>query len=440
MSDETKAGSRDKAEAARPAPSIDLPASAVHDITPKPSGATTEPPAAPADTAAAAAPVAPEPARETAPPPAARSSSGPVIGGAVAGAIFGLLGTTVFQNLQAPPVTVADARVAEVEAAIAAVEKKAVEAAAVEKRLAEQLKAVEARATAAAEQKAAALEQRAAGLEQKFADTAQAPARLPTGIEERLKAAETALAESASAAAALTGRIETLSRAEVPKVDLAPLSSKIDAVEKALGSTAARVTLGGDAAQALETRIKAIEQGITEMKARRPADSTNGVLVVSGLARRAFEGGEALGPHLAALAGLGTAEADLAPLKPYADKPAPRGDALAAQLTDLVAALPKPAPEKAESLVDRLKSGLLSQVEVRATGTAQADVAGGLARVRARLAAGDMAGAAAEVAALPAEQREGLKPFAAALAGRIAAVAALRKIEADALAAAARKG
>lgn len=352
------------------------------------------------------------------------SSAWPVAGGAVAGAIFGLLGANIHQTIQAPPVTVADPRVAQVEASVAS----AVQA---EKRLQAEIKALEGRAKAA-EDKAVAAEQRAAQSEQKAA-------ALVSPLDGRIKTAEARLAEVGDRAGAIAQRVDSLGKVEAPKVNLGPLENRLDALEKALGSNSARLAAGTDAATALDGRIKKAEQALSDLSSRRASDAATATLATTVLVRRALDGGEALGPHVAALRAQGVADALLRPLAPYAEKPAPRADALASQLAGLAAGLPKPAPAATGGFLERIKASLMSQVDVRATGAVPADVAPVVARARGRLVAGDSAAALAELRGLNSDQQAHLKPLMDAVAARMAAVEAVRLIEAEALAATARK-
>lgn len=479
MSDDKAPGAGRKDEEARRAQTIDLGKDAVKDMTPKPepkaetkSAAATESGAATASAAAAAsssASAAPVPPRK----PEERASSGlPVAAGAIAGAVFGLLGAVVYQNIQQPPVTIADPRVAQVEAAIAAVEKKTVEAGQIEQRLSAQLKAVEARAatveksadqiaqkatvleqkSAQLEQKAAAVDQKASMVEQRAAGFEAKAVTIVSPVDDRLKAAEARLSEARDQAAALGKRVDLLAQIEAPKVDLRPIVGKVEELERAIGSNAARVTLSSETALALdgrikgvETSVKGVEASVADLKARRPVvDASSAVLAIVGLARHALDSGEPIGNLTTAMAALGVAEPVLQGLAPYAKAAAPRPAQLADQYADLAAKLPKPtppAPPKSDSLVERVTSGLWSQVDVRKVGAAAAPDATGIAAiVRQRLQVGDLSGALEPIKALPQDQQAGLKSFIDAVAARVAATVALRRIEIDALASATRKG
>ncbi|MCA0422867.1 MAG: hypothetical protein LCH61_06020 [Proteobacteria bacterium] len=420
---------------ATPKPDVDLPPSKdrvteidlakvdVKDITSETDKTAKGADANPATGASGPAPAAPVP------PPVEPSRGGagwPVVGGAVAGAIFGLLGANIHQTIQAPPVTVADPRVAQVEAGISAARQ-------AEQRIEGQIKALEARAKVA-EDKAAAAEQRAAQAEQKAAAIA-AP------LDGRIKAAEGKIGAVAGEAGALSRKIEGLGKVEAPKVDLAPLVARLDALDKALGANSARLSAGTDAASALDDRIKKAEQALNNLSARKSADTATATLSTTALVRRALEGGEAIGAHIAALRAQGVPDALLRPLAPYADKAAPPPNALATQLNGLAATLPKPVAEPAKTggILERIKAGLLSQVDVRATGAVPADAAPVIARARARLLVDDGAGALAELKQLNAEQQAHLKPLTEAIAARVAGFEAVRMIEAEALAATARK-
>lgn len=411
----------------RAAVGIDLAKTDVKDVTP---------PVEAAEPAAAERPAVeiPAPSPPPAETPTVRSGGTmPVVGGAIAGAIFGLLGVSIHQNIQAPPVTVADPRVAAVEGALVAAEKKIADAQAIETRLRNDIQALTARAKAA-EDSAAAADKRAA-------EAASAISGVAAPLDERLKSAEAKAAVAVDTVGALERRLEQLGQVQAPKLDLSPLESRIEGLEKALGSAGQRLTSGADAAALLEARLKQAEQALASLKAGRTADAATATLATTALVRRALEGGEALGTHIAALHAQGVPEALTRPLLPFADKPAPRLSVLADQLGELAAKLPKPVAEapKPAGIFDRIKAGLLSQVDVRATGTVPADAAPVINRARGKAAAGDLAGAVAELQGLSPEQRSVLAPFSEAVAARMAGVDAVRRIEAEALAATARK-
>lgn len=511
MTDDTKTGGG----VPRRSASIDLPKSAVTDLTPK---AAEAPP--PADTKPAAeAPPAAEPppapeaqARAAAQPgkAAAGGSSIPVVGGAVAGAIFGLLGAVGYQNLAAPPVTVADPIVHKLRDDTSAVNQKlrddmtamtskVVEARETEQRVtqafeqklaalaAAQSKDVETRAAqvakeletraatleqklTAAEQRAAVAEQKGAGLEKLIAAMDQKAATLIAPVDDRLKAAEARINEGRDQAGQMLKRIDLLAMIEPPRVDLRPIVTKIDELERTIGSNAARSTLTGDVAQVLDGRIKTIEQtagtvaqslksveqalkgvdqSVAELKAKPAAvDVPAALLAVAGMARRALDTGEPLGGLTTTLGALGASAQQVGALAAFADKPAPKLAALAQQFDALAAAeqkaaaakTPAPAAPASPGLLDKVTSTLLSQVEVKRVGEAAPVASAFGAQVKALLQAGDGAGVLAVLNSLPAEQRAAFKPFIDALLARAAAYDGLRAIEQGALAAVARKG
>jgi hypothetical protein len=467
----------------RQAQELDLGKEAVKDITPA-TETVVQDPIDPAPAAQQSAEVPPPSASR---PEVREKSSGalPVAAGAVAGALFGLVGAVVYQNVQRPPVTVADPRVAAVEAGIAAVERKTVEAGQIEQRLLAQIKAVDdkiaaldQRAATIAEQAAAldkragtidqktvAAEQKAVAAEQRATAVESRAATLIAPVDDRLKAAEARLSEAGNQATALAKRVDLLAQIEPPKVDLKPIISKIEEMEKTVASSTARVTLSGETMLTLDGRVKAVEQSVkgfdgtakaaeaaikgletsvADLKMGKPAESAAAVLAVSALARRALDQSEPMGPLATALGALGAAAPNVAALAPYAQTPAPNPAALATLFEELAkktkAAAPPPAPAS-DGIVGRVTSGLWSQVDVRPVGNAPAGEAVALAgKVRQAVLSGDLAGAHALVAGLPADQQAVLKPFSDAVSTRIAALNALRAIEKDALAIAARKG
>lgn len=341
-----------------------------------------------------------------------QGSSGAVVGGAVAGAVFGILTTLGYHNFKEPPVTVADPRVAQLEAALGGAERKAADAGAQAQRLAAEFQKLEARART--------LEQQAAG-------TADMATQLVNPVDARLKSAE--------------ARLEALAKSEPPKPDLAPLTDRIAGLEQNLGIAGSKA---GQAIEAVGARVRAMEQALADVTTRKPAtEPAAATLVIASLLRNALEAGEPLGKHVAALAGLGHVEATLAPFKPFAERPAPRPSELAADLGRLAANLPKPATAAAPAptgWLDRMRTSFTGFVEVRPVSGARPEAADAIAQARARLAGGNIPAALEGLRKLSAGEQDALKPVIEAAQAREAALEALRKLEGDALTAASRKG
>jgi len=348
------------------------------------------------------------------------SATGPVVGGAVAGAIFGVLSTLGYHHWQAPPVTVADPRLAAIESRIATLPKAADAIAAVEKSLDGRFAALEqklgetvAKASDASGRKIAALETQAAGL--------------VGPVEERLKLAESRIETLAGAAAkpaapAVSGEVMT------------GLVNSIKALEAATGQQKA-------AAGTIDTRLKTVEQALASPKpALSPVPGLH--LAAAALMNQAIVGNRPLGFDAAALTGLGLDEAIARPLAVFSVKPLPDATALKSQFASLVATLPKPqaASGTVASVIDRAKAGLLGFVEVRRAGAPPAPSDASLGVIAGKIGAGDIAGALTDIAARSIEERAVLAPVVKAMEERQAALAALRKLEGDALAAASRKG
>lgn len=443
--------------------SIDLDAAAIKDLTPPAptpeakagpaAGAEarleTETAAPPATPAAAEKPGKPadEPARPTL-HPAKPSSTGPVFGGAVAGALFGVLTTLVYHNVKAPPVTVADPRLAKVEADLAALPAKA-ETAAREaaKALTSQIADLEKKLAASENKAAAATEAAKTATEQAKAATDRAAAleTLAAGmiapVDDRLKSTEIAVGEARSATAALSRRLEEIAKAgSQPSVAVSAVSGKIEALEKALGAAGASAKSQIEATGGLEARLKQLE-GL--MAGQKPAASPRpaALLAAAALIRQNWDAGRPLGVDAPALTALGLDEAVAKPLAVYAVRPVPNAAALASQLTALAATFPRPAPapQPEKSIFDKMKANVLSFVEIRPTGSGATPANDAVATLRSRIAAGDGKAALDAIAALTTEQRAILTPLTAALTEREAAAAALRKLESDALAGASRK-
>jgi hypothetical protein len=471
MNDEAKPAMDGRSGAKREPVSIDLPKSEVKDLT-EATATSADAPAAPeakADAPTATPQAEPSPAEDVSrsedqptaapvPPPAPPKSGrgGAMALGAFAGAFAGVVGAFGAQFLLPPPAVVADPRIPALQTALGAAERKIATPDPEIGRLGAALKAAEGK-LAAAETKLAALEQKPPQAPAEVTQRLQALDVGMRGLETGVKALEAgvtgvrAQAEAASRkvedieklASAPPARAEGAPAPEAPRVDLAPVAARIVRLEEQLAEANARTAAGAQALASLDGRFKSVGDEIAALKTPRASEAATAVLAIAGMARRAFDQGEPVGNLVTAMGALGVPADDLKPLAALGDRPAPRLAALAGQLDDLASKLPrpvKPEPAKDLSVADRLKANIAALVDVRPAGAPRpADSAGVVAQAKARAMAGDGAGALSALEGLQPEQKAALKPFADAVAIRLAGLAALGRIEAQALAAAARQ-
>jgi hypothetical protein len=262
------------------------------------------------------------------------------------------------------------------------------------------------------------------------ASASEAPAAVSPELTARLDAVE-ALAKRASEATA----------APSPE-----LTARLDAVEglakqaSTTASTAAnRPVVSPDAVTALGDKLTALEQRVADVaKANETAAKGAAQLAALGALREAVLRGSPFTAELAAARNLLGPQANaLQPLDAYATGGFPTGPALlkrlaakpeapaaaAAPAAEQPAA-PAPADEGFFTRLSRSAEGLVSVRRVEQAdpaSTSEAEAAS--ARVAAALLRDDMAGAAQEIAALPAGARDAAQPVLADIAARQKALA-----------------
>jgi uroporphyrinogen-III synthase len=203
----------------------------------------------------------------------------------------------------------------------------------------------------------------------------------------------------------------------------------------------------------IEATVKSLEGKIAALEARAAAagagERAAALVVALGQLREAIESGQAYAPSLDAVAALGAGEAKIAEavaaLRPAAGTGIPSRRELAGRFDPVARDLARVAlaPEGA-GWTDRALQRLTRLVTVRRVG---ADVAGDVpdavaARAEARLAAGDVAGAVAEVDRLTGPAAAAAQAWLAAAKARLAAERTLDELSRHALArfAAGREG
>jgi hypothetical protein len=224
----------------------------------------------------------------------------------------------------------------------------------------------------------------------------------------------------AVAAAEAAQKGVSVAAADMPRVDVEEINNRIAAIEQATKNEGAEIA----------RRLGAMTAG---ERASRLAVAS---VVLSG----AVERGAPFAAELAAAKALSADAKALAPLEPFAAQGLPGTAALARDLSGLVPAMLKmaesaPRPEAA-GILDRLQASAERLVRIRPVG----DVAGDepaqvLARIEARAARADIAGAREDLSRLPANIRAPAEGWIARVQAREAALAAARQFTAGALAA-----
>jgi len=320
---------------------------------------------------------------------------------------------------------------------------------------------------------ASPLDARLARLEQQLRELAGRPGpatvdrRTIDDLAGRLARVEAALANPRPAAmdpafanrlATLEGEVkamaETVSiigrRGDDIAVTAREARQRADATAAALAELTQKVTrLGAPAVErreldALVSRVDAIERGEKAVEAelaRRSADGSDRPLrlaVVAATLKGAVERGDPFAAELTSAKSLAADPKVLAPLEPFAASGVPTAAALARELSALAPALYQAAgtPAREGGFLDRLQASAEKLVRIRPVEEiAGSDPAAIISRVEVRAAQADLAGALAELAALPAAARAPAEPWIKKAQARAAAVDASRRFAADALAA-----
>jgi hypothetical protein len=206
------------------------------------------------------------------------------------------------------------------------------------------------------------------------------------------------------------------------------LSRRSEGVEGGLRETQARIDKLAASVDELRTAVRSAAAGSD--RAARFAAATTAL-------RAAVERGDAFTAELAVAKPLAPDAAMLAPLEPYASTGVPRNAALAHELAALVKPMLQAAePPRDGGFLDRLQANAEKLVRVRPVGEASGDDrAAVLSRIDARAAHGNVPGALAEIAKLPADARAPFQAWVAKVEARDRAVEASRKLAADSVAA-----
>jgi hypothetical protein len=284
-----------------------------------------------------------------------------------------------------------------------------------------------------------------------FAPGARA-ARL-AGIEQQLRELSARPVPAAVDPGALDQLAARLARLEAaaaspPAVASDPaLAARMSAVEAEVKAMAERVGVLGRssevsavAAREARARADANAAALADFVKRLPragSDHASRLALASAALERAVVRGEPFAGELAAAKALGADANTLAALAPFAAGGLPAPGALARELVAITPALEQAAAAAPREIgwFDRLAANAEKIVRIRPLEeVAGSDPAAVVARIEVKAAAADIAGALAELSALPAAMRAPAQAWMAQAQARAAALDASRRLAADALA------
>jgi hypothetical protein len=266
------------------------------------------------------------------------------------------------------------------------------------------------------------------------------PPQPDPALASRLAAAEAATKSLGDSLAALTRRTDDAAAAAQNALAQAKVASTaVDEAKSAVQTSVARSDLDALAARiaALESTIKTLADDLKHQTATAE-DRVARLAVAAETLRTTVERGAPYPAELAAAKSLGADQGATAPLEPFAAAGVPNARALAHELASLTPALQQAAVTAASnsSFLDRLENNAQRLVRITPVDAPPGDdPASVVTRIGVDAAHADIAAALADIGKLP----DAAKPLAAAWVekaqARNAAVAASKKLAADALAA-----
>jgi hypothetical protein len=271
----------------------------------------------------------------------------------------------------------------------------------------------------------AALEGRLTTAEAQTKALGDSLAALNRRVDDIAGASQTALAQGKAATTAAEAA-KNAAQSGVQRADLDPLANRI---------------------AALESAVKALSAEVSQRTSNSNADDRVTRLTVAAEAlRAAVERGAPYQAELGAVTALGAEQSAVAALEPFAGQGLPSAAQLSRELAALTPALYRatdPAPS-GNSFLARLESHAEKLVRITPVDTSAApagdDASSVIARIDAAAARGDVAAALAEIAKLPDAPRALVDAWVKKAQAREAAIAASRRIAADALAALGKPG
>lgn len=259
----------------------------------------------------------------------------------------------------------------------------------------------------------------------------------------RMTAAEVQAKSSADSLAALTHRVDEIAAAS--QTALSQARAAASAAEEA--KRAAQASVQRDDLDALTNRIAALESAIKSLtaevgqRASRADDNAARATVAAEALRAAVERGVPYQAELDAVKSFGADGDAIEALAPFAAGGVPSAAALGRELAAIVPALQRASdvPAAGGSFFGRLEAHAQKLVRITPIDAKAApagdDASSALARINADAANADIAAALADIARLPSSARPLAENWVKKAQAREAALAASRRIAADALAA-----
>jgi hypothetical protein len=259
-------------------------------------------------------------------------------------------------------------------------------------------------------------------------------------LTSRLAAAEAATKTLSDSLAALTHRTDDAAAAAQNALAQAKAASTAaDAAKSAAQTSVARSDLDALAARiaALESTIKTLAEDLKHETATAE-DRAARLAVAAETLRATVERGAPYQAELAAAKSLGADQSATAPLEPFAAAGVPNARALAHELASLSPALQQAAEPAANnsSFLGRLEGNAQRLVRITPVDAPPGDDPTSVAtRISVDAAHADIAAALADIAKLPDAAKSPVGAWVEKAQARNAAIAASRKLAADALAA-----
>ena len=234
-------------------------------------------------------------------------------------------------------------------------------------------------------------------------------------VDDVAAASQTALAQAKAATAAAEGA-KSAAQAVAQRSDLDALNDRIAALENAIKSLGAELTQRTSSADDRAARMAVAAEAL----------------------RATVERGAPYQAELAAVKSFGVEESALAPLAPFAAEGVPNAAALAREFTALTPSLLQVSGTASRdgSLLARLEAHAQNLVRITPVDAPAGDDASAVvARMNSEAARGDFAAVLADAARLPDRARSAAESWVKKVEAREAAIAASRRVAADALAA-----
>ena len=189
--------------------------------------------------------------------------------------------------------------------------------------------------------------------------------------------------------------------------------------------------------QALTSRVAAAEAELAKRAGAQNSDRSGRFAVAAAALAAAVERGGPFAPELSAVSAFSPDSKLTAPLSPFAASGVPTTAALAAELTTLIPALREAAGQSPQGggFLEKLQANAGKLVRIHPTEEKPgSDPTAVVDRIEIKAGKGDVAGALAELSALPAPVRAPAAGWMEKAQARVTAVEAARRLAADALA------